>query len=227
MELASAGIPPTGAVSLVRLDPKLQGPRYFQRYCASCHRYGGTDGMGGTPADPQSASDLQGFATREWIAGLLDPKQVDSVKYFGPGMAAHDGPMVKVVKEDIAEADEQEKKAVAEDRRRAIGRGRIDVAGGRGPASIRPIEEGRKAMMDAKDTDCRSPARSVTRFGGKPASRGPSNRSHGPELTGFGSRQWMIDFIRNPAHPRFYPAHATTACPPTASRRSSRTPRSP
>ena len=112
VELAGAGIPPTGAVSLVRLDPKLQGPRYFQRYCASCHRYGGSDGMGGTPADPQSAQDLRGFATRQWIAELLDPKQVDSVRHFGPGMAAHNGPMVKMVKEDIAEAEENEKRVI-------------------------------------------------------------------------------------------------------------------
>jgi mono/diheme cytochrome c family protein len=42
---------------------------------------------------------------------------------------------------------------------------------------------------------------------GKRARRGTSNRSHGPELTGYGSRQWLIDFVRNPAHPRFYGPH--------------------
>ena len=26
----------------------------------------------------------------------------------------------------------------------------------------------------------------------------------GPDLTGYGSRQWLIDFISNPAHERFY-----------------------
>ncbi len=25
-----------------------------------------------------------------------------------------------------------------------------------------------------------------------------------PDLTGYGSRQWLIDFISNPAHERFY-----------------------
>ena len=28
--------------------------------------------------------------------------------------------------------------------------------------------------------------------------------SEAPDLTGYGSRQWTIDFIRDPAHERFY-----------------------
>jgi quinol-cytochrome oxidoreductase complex cytochrome b subunit/mono/diheme cytochrome c family protein len=207
VELAGAGIPPTGAVSLVRLDPKLQGPRYFQRYCASCHRYGGTDGMGGTPADPQSAFDLKGFATREWVAGLLDPKQVDSVKYFGPGMAAHDGPMVKVVKEDIAEADQEEKKAIPKIVAALAAEAQLTSKVDEDRRQYVTIQEGRTAMVGTKDMDLPFTCTKCHTFREKQASRGASNRSRGPELTGYGSRQWMIDFIRNPVHPRFYPAH--------------------
>jgi ubiquinol-cytochrome c reductase cytochrome b subunit len=41
-----AGIPLEGAVSLLRADPKSQGPRLFARNCAPCHRYDGHDGTG-------------------------------------------------------------------------------------------------------------------------------------------------------------------------------------
>ena len=40
------GIPLEGAVSLLRADPKAQGPRLFARNCAPCHRYDGHDGTG-------------------------------------------------------------------------------------------------------------------------------------------------------------------------------------
>ena len=40
------GIPLEGAVSLLRADPKSQGPRLFARNCAPCHRYDGHDGTG-------------------------------------------------------------------------------------------------------------------------------------------------------------------------------------
>jgi ubiquinol-cytochrome c reductase cytochrome b subunit len=44
------GIPPQGAVWLLRNDPMTQGPRLFARHCASCHRYDGHDGLGGPSA---------------------------------------------------------------------------------------------------------------------------------------------------------------------------------
>src|SRR5205807_10600538 len=70
------GIGETGAVALLRNDAKTQGPRLFSRYCARCHRYEGHDGTGRVPdpaQNPQSASDLKGFASRAWLSGLLNP----------------------------------------------------------------------------------------------------------------------------------------------------------
>ena len=56
----------------------------------------------GEPAARRSARRLAGFASREWLAGLLDPKQIDGPDYFGP-TSHHDGDMVNFVKENIAE----------------------------------------------------------------------------------------------------------------------------
>src|SRR6185436_11206207 len=68
-ELAKSpiGIPVTGAITLLRNDPLTQGPKIFSAKCASCHRFGGTDGMGGVPKGAQRAADLKGFASRDWL----------------------------------------------------------------------------------------------------------------------------------------------------------------
>src|SRR6266536_2295720 len=51
--------------------------------------------------EKQSASDLKNFASRAWIAGLLDPQQIDSLQYFG-GTKFKEGKMVRFAKKDIA-----------------------------------------------------------------------------------------------------------------------------
>jgi hypothetical protein len=132
---------------------------------------------------------------------MMDPKQVDSLKYFGPHMKAHTGKMVEFVKETVAEAlEEPEDKAdldkiviaLAAEARLPAHRD-VDAR----DASI--IEEGREAMTDSayECTDCHT-------YHDKKASLGGANR--GPDLTGYGSRPWQIDFIKNAAHPRFYGA---------------------
>src|SRR6185312_2596756 len=54
------------------------------------------------------ASDLKGFASREWLAGLLDPRRVDSPHYFG-GTKFKEGKMVKFVKKDVAGFSDEQK----------------------------------------------------------------------------------------------------------------------
>ena len=41
VELAGSptGIPPTGALSMLRSDPKTQGPKLFRQHCAACHSH--------------------------------------------------------------------------------------------------------------------------------------------------------------------------------------------
>ena len=79
IELAQSprGIPDVGATSLLRNDPKTQGPILFTRHCASCHAHeapvGESEGDRNSisPRDP-SAPDLYQFGSRDWIAGFLD-----------------------------------------------------------------------------------------------------------------------------------------------------------
>jgi ubiquinol-cytochrome c reductase cytochrome b subunit len=79
------GIPIEGAISLMRNDPKTQGPRIFARNCAPCHRYNGHDGTGREVAkivknsdgssqrviEPATATDLGKFGSAEWLKSVI------------------------------------------------------------------------------------------------------------------------------------------------------------
>jgi ubiquinol-cytochrome c reductase cytochrome b subunit len=186
------GIPREGAVTLLRNDPLTQGPKLFAKNCASCHRFDGHDGTGNQPSDEPSAADLKGFATRAWLTGLLDPQRVDSPHYFG-GTKLRDGKMVRFVKKDVAgfatEQKEQLNKAIVAlsaeaglfSQRDADRRGAVLVA------------EGRK-LLNSEGMRC-TECHKFHDQGEDPT---------GPDLTGYGSRDWLVDFISNPAHDRFY-----------------------
>jgi len=185
-ELAESpqGIPPAGAAALLADDPKTQGPRLFDQYCASCH------GSAAASADREgtTAPALSGFASRHWLEGLLDPKQVAGPKYFG-NTKFKNGPMVDFVKEDAAEVKKDELEAIllavsAEAERPTEGeddrRDAAKIAVGRALLSARK----------APCTDCHT-------FHGK-------GTHQGPDLTGYGSRAWISGLVGDPAHARFY-----------------------
>jgi hypothetical protein len=98
IELAArpGGIPPVGALALLRTDPLTQGPRLFASNCSSC-RYEGHDGLGNLPADEQSAPDLFGYAGRAWVEGFEKIMKAISAEAALPRQAAMDA-------EDITEA---------------------------------------------------------------------------------------------------------------------------
>ena len=189
---APAGIPISGAVTLLREDPKTQGPRLFSQHCASCHRFGGKDGTGVAVKDPQSASDLKDFGTRKWLAGLLDPAKVDSDHYFG-GTKFKSGKMVKFVKKDVAEFSPDLTKQLAKVVMALSAEAQLGSQVATEKEDAAWIEEGRKlvASSDMQCTDCHS-------------FRENEGGGTAPDLTGWASREWLVSFISNPKHERFY-----------------------
>ena len=104
-------IPPAGAIALLREDPKTQGPLLFQRHCASCHSHVNGQGEGIQAKEP-SAPNLYRFASRAWIAGLLDPVKIVGPHYFGnTKFAEEEGDMIGSITDafDEAEGDEDKK----------------------------------------------------------------------------------------------------------------------
>jgi ubiquinol-cytochrome c reductase cytochrome b subunit len=183
------GIPVSGAASLLREDPYSQGPRIFARNCSSCHKYDGHDGLGLVTTNAPGAPDLKGFASREWIAGLLDPARISSSNYFG-GTRFADGKMAKWVKKNIPKVSpDQLRQVVAA----LSAEAQLNSQRERNAQDASLITAGRD-LIAGEDINCTE----CHQF------RKPDEEASAPDLTGYGSRQWMIDFINNPAHTRFY-----------------------
>ena len=193
IELARAkGIPATGALTLLRDDAKTQGPKLFKQQCASCHNNVDKNGVG-IKAEKSSAANLHGFASREWIAGLLDPKTIVSSNYYGDTKLRKDE-MANFVKENLSDLDEDEKKnlqkvviALSAEAQLPSQR-RVDAR------DVGIIEEGRKLMVD--DFGCTG----CHRF------RGKGTPGMAPELTGYGSAEWTAAMIGNPKSKRLFGA---------------------
>ena len=187
----SEGIPPAGAVTLLRQDPQNQGRRLFAAHCASCHRYNGHDGRGFPVDEPQSAADLAGFASVDWITELLDYDHYISAKYFG-GTKFKDGTMARKV---LAKYTEEEKMLLPEI-------ARLLADGAELPYEEKLDEDTRDELFslyyndDLKFEDGRAciECHDID----------SEDEGFAPDLTGYGSREWLIAFIENPEDKRFY-----------------------
>jgi ubiquinol-cytochrome c reductase cytochrome b subunit len=185
-----AGIPVTGALTLVRSDPKLQGPRLFEQHCASCHAWVDPQGKGMKPEKP-SAPNLYHFADRAWIAGLMDPKRIASPEYFG-GTAFRKGEMAGFVKDTFSDLGDDEKKQLAAAVAALSAEAGLKSQRDLDKADAALIATGRKAMTG--EYDCANCHKLLEK----------GRLGSAPDLTGYGSREWLIGIISNPAHKRFY-----------------------
>jgi len=190
VELANVGVPITGAMSLMREDAYTQGPRIFSRNCSSCHRYDGHDGMGNAlPKDSISASDLKDFGTRTWIAGMLDADKVLTKRYWG-GTKHKDGDMALWLSDHTPESDD----AVA--MRKNVVLALSAEAQLKSQSALDKKDSAQIALGKAYLSNPKGGCAECHKFydAGKDS----------PDLTGYGSRQWMIDFVTDPAHQRFF-----------------------
>ena len=86
---APTGIPQTGALSLLKNDPFVQGPKLFAQHCASCHRFEPFGDLAEVAdfapiacAEP-TAPNLYRSVSKEWIAGYMNVDKLLSDDYFG------------------------------------------------------------------------------------------------------------------------------------------------
>ncbi|MBC8355272.1 MAG: cytochrome b N-terminal domain-containing protein [Planctomycetes bacterium] len=189
-ELAdTSGIPPAGAITLLRNDPQTQGPRLFQQHCASCHSNADRNDKGIAAAEP-SAPNLYDFGSVDWIDGMLDPERIASVHYFGETAFA-EGEMAGTIL-DLYDGVEDDEKRVLQDRLHQVA---IALAAERDPGESddSSIAEGVALLTsDFACTDCH-------RF------HDEGDLGSAPDLTGYGSADWLFGMIANPEHERFYP----------------------
>jgi ubiquinol-cytochrome c reductase cytochrome b subunit len=185
------GIPDSGAAALLRSDAFTQGPKLFAKNCASCHRFAGHDGTGRLVNDPQSASDLAGFGSRTWIAGLIDPDHISTTNYFG-ATKFKDGKMSKFVKKDVANYTPEQKQQLRKVIAAVSAEAQLKSQAAADQRDSAMIAQGRTLLRDAmKCTDCHQ-------------FRAKDEEESAPDLTGYASREWLVRFLNNPGHPDFY-----------------------
>jgi ubiquinol-cytochrome c reductase cytochrome b subunit len=197
------GIPPTGALSLLRRDPKTQGPKLFRQHCAACHSHAPQNQNNSVPGtqiivtEKPSASNLWNFGTVDWIRDILDPNKISAPHYFG-NTAFKDGDMVKFVKEKIGDHLAELRQIERTPFQESVEDVAIAVAAESGRKidgladPDKRIDAGRKAIVDVfACIDCH-------KFGKE------GDVGMAPDLTGYASREWLTAFISNPADERFY-----------------------
>lgn len=186
-------LPVEGAITLLRNDPKTQGPLLYRRHCAACHPYTDAQGNGIATAEP-SAPNLYGFGTTPWIAELLDPEKFVSDHYFGKTEFV-EGEMASTLRDMFDSADD------AAELRRQLGLASRALAADAKLAS--------QTEADARDAE--QIAEGVTLIQGDLACTDChlygeiGELGSAPDLTGYGSREWVTAIISNPQHERFYP----------------------
>ena len=141
---------------------------------------------------PPTAPDLAGFASRDWIAGLLDPEQVATLRYFGGTQFAR-GRMVRMVRSRIAGFDEAQRAEIAKVVKALSAEAGLPGQSAADEADRAEIAEG-AALLSSESIGCTECHEYRGRF----------EQRLGPVLTGYGSRDWLIGIIRNPEHPSFY-----------------------
>jgi ubiquinol-cytochrome c reductase cytochrome b subunit len=188
---ANGGNPRSGASTLLQNDPATAGPRLFAQNCASCHRYDGHDGTGILSAESPSAPDLKGFGSRAWLAGMLEPDRITNHVYYG-GTRFKDGKMVKYVREKLPKQHASDPSALAAMIAAVSAEAALPAQAASDASDASLISQGRRHTVDTFGcTDCH-------------AFRKPDEDATAPDLTGWGSREWIIGIINDPTHPRFY-----------------------
>ena len=143
--------------------------------------------------EKQSAPDLKDFATQQWIRDLLDPDKYISARYFG-GTTHRDGAMYKkFLNRKVRKYAADEREMLDAIALALSAEAKLPSQVATDQTSVALIKQGIAYLEDAIGCiDCHA-------FGE------PDPDADGPDLTGYGSRQWIIDFVKNPGHEKFYP----------------------
>jgi quinol-cytochrome oxidoreductase complex cytochrome b subunit/mono/diheme cytochrome c family protein len=187
-----------GAVYLLRNDPLTQGRALFEQKCYSCHDYRDPENSFTHAADeeteeehPQEAKkfvapDLYGFGSRKWLANFFDPQKIDSPQFFGH-TKHKEGEMVQWLKDEGANISEAQWHAIT-----AALSAQAELPAQRVLDKQDPelLAKGVK-LIGEKCIDCH-------KFGEA------GDLGTAPDLTGYGSYEWMLGFLSDPAHERFY-----------------------
>ncbi len=198
-ELATRhGVPPEGALALLRDDAPTQAPKLFAGKCASCHSYDGRDGLGLPLGDVQTAAELKGWGSREWLRMFMDPQQIATDRVWGGTAFVHPpegrsrSGMVDLILDEIPKYTPEQKAMLDRVILAVSAEAALPSQREADAQDAAAIEQGRKDFGESglNCADCHE-------FRGDGGGKGTT-------LTGWGSREWTIGIIHNPADKKFY-----------------------
>jgi ubiquinol-cytochrome c reductase cytochrome b subunit len=194
-QLAMAGVPDNGARTLLRTDPLTKGQEVFKMHCATCHAFTPTEddrqkyNLEELPrTNDRKASDLGDWGTAQWVRGLL--ANPADLHYFG-GMEQLDG--MRQWKEDILAEREGKSKEQLKQQEEGYDQIAAWLAEQPLPPAKRTKDPPGKALFEKQCGRCHRAEDVGTEKVGK-----------APNLTGWGSADWIRGMILAPAHESRY-----------------------
>jgi ubiquinol-cytochrome c reductase cytochrome b subunit len=189
-QVAMDGIPPAGALEMVRRDPELRGRDLFERQCASCHVLGDLG-----DSKKATATKLDGWGTAAWIAAMThDP---DAPEFFGRGPYKGEMPSVDVRPKDKPPGEKWSPMVKSDAERHAVALF-LESLGDEPGDPPRAADDAARALgkkiVTERCTSCHL-------FSGDGDDEGTGLA---PELSGYGSLAWTRAQIANPATPQTY-----------------------
>jgi ubiquinol-cytochrome c reductase cytochrome b subunit len=189
-------VPPTGALSMLREDSKTQGRILFNANCAACHSYVNPDSPEAARQFAKAtAANLYVFASREWLAQFLDAKHIGTPEFWGKTSFVSPGndDMVKYVTDTLADPKEWKSDQVKQ------------VVAALSAEAVLPSQR----QLDAHEQDTIKKGQSLLKDSDRCAQchkfhDADSAAGSAPDLTGYGSKEWLRAFICDPAAERFY-----------------------
>jgi ubiquinol-cytochrome c reductase cytochrome b subunit len=184
-DLAMAGVPEEGGRWLLRNDPLTAGHELFKTRCAGCHSLTARPGdpFEGFPHEPaRHASDLGAFGTRAWVRGLLD--NPSDPRYFGnmPQLTGMKGWKAKLLKKRAKMGPDEIARQEAE----------FDtIAAWLADQANLELTKQAGPLFEDHCGSCHTVAKVAA---GETA----------PDLTGWGSADWIRGMVMDPAHPSRY-----------------------
>lgn len=223
LALSPTGIPPEGALSLLQSDPKISGREIYIQHCLMCHPFRPQPGDEEDPefsvmkSEEISAPNLYKPLRAKWVAGFFDFERLKSEDYYGntafvlqPGQDRKEfhGKMYDYIRTLPLRMEDED---YMEENNPETLKKLIDVL-----AAETLLEKPRKTTLDAKGKKlesieglemedaylfdsfgCLSPCHDFYEYDGV------GKKRDGGDLSGYMSRQWMIEFIANPAAPKY------------------------
>lgn len=169
------GIPPAGALAMMRDDPLLRSEDLFRQHCAACHKLGSLG-----PAEGKlTAPSLDGWGTEAWVLSVLDDP--DAPELFGN--TPYKGKMPSYTKPPADPQAAANFKAMPLEQRQAIARYLAGEARG-APAGHNPAGE---KLVKQRCTTCH-------------LLHGDTDDAEGlaPELAGWAGLRWTRAQLGNP-----------------------------